>query len=70
MSEFHSPYLAMGNNPVSTVDLDGGTTDPEKTYEGNGGKSLNTVTLTAKLLSAAERASSRTGRNINFFAKA
>ncbi|WP_442845064.1 RHS repeat-associated core domain-containing protein [Leeuwenhoekiella sp. H156] len=25
--EFHSPYLGMGNNPVSTIDIDGGCTD-------------------------------------------
>jgi RHS repeat-associated protein len=39
--EFHSPYLAMGNNPVSTIDPDGGKTvamapepPPEPEYDG------------------------------------
>jgi hypothetical protein len=39
--EFHSPYLAMGNNPVSTIDPDGGKTvamapepPPEPQYDG------------------------------------
>jgi hypothetical protein len=27
-SEFHSPYLAMGNSPVGTIDPDGGCTCP------------------------------------------
>jgi hypothetical protein len=36
--EFHSPYLAMGNNPVSTIDPDGGKTvaDPTNIDYDNG----------------------------------
>lgn len=36
MGEFHSPYLGMGNNPISTIDPDGGcTTCPDNAKKGD-----------------------------------
>ena len=69
-AEFSSPYLAMGNNPVNTVDPDGGGTGgPDDPIPGNGGKPLNEVVITAKRLTPIERATARTGiSNINFYA--
>lgn len=64
MGEFWSPYTGMGNNPISTVDPDGGCTDcpnpKEPTYKGNGGKALNEVTITAQRLNGYGRMGFRT----------
>ena len=36
-NEFHSPYLGMGNNPVSTIDPDGGHTDSTRVKKNEDG---------------------------------
>ena len=41
--EFHSPYLGMGNNPVSTIDLDGGCTDCSACPEACAGLNITSV---------------------------
>jgi RHS repeat-associated protein len=46
-SEFHSPYLGMGNNPVSVIDPDGGcTTCPDNAKIGDTYKHADYGTLT------------------------
>lgn len=63
--EFSSPYVGMGNNPISNVDPDGGLVnggiDPEKPI--NQG-TLKEVTIVGKRLNALERATSRNERGL------
>lgn len=62
--QYDSPYIGMGNNPVSSVDPDGGFVDPEKPINDSKPNKLKEVEIRANRMTPDERMASRTARGL------